>query len=63
MIPSSSGSSGKESETPDRRQVFLVCAVHKVPERIHVRTEWRMCNGDVIGMSALKSDKNACCRA
>ena len=38
---------------------FLVCAVHKVPERINIGTEWSMFNADVIGMSALKSNKNA----
>ena len=34
--------------------------MHQVPQWINVRTEWSMCNADVIGMSALKSDKNAC---
>ena len=46
MVPSSSGTSGKESETPDRRQVFLVCAMHKVPERISIRTELSMFNAN-----------------
>ena len=46
MVPSSSGTSGKESETPDRRQVFLVCAMHKVPERINIRTELSMFNAN-----------------
>ena len=60
MIPSSSGSSRNESATADRLEIFLVCSVHKVSKWISSWTEWSMCYGDVIGMSALKSDKNAC---
>ena len=39
---------------------FLVCAMHKVPERINIGTEWSMFNAGIVGMSTLKSDKNTC---